>query len=332
MDTKLFKAFTPFINHATDAVTLGVLNDALAEYDTRDPEGTEWRHMGFAEVSPNEFAIDVQGAATLCCVQLNERILPGAVQREKILERVASIAEREGRKVGKKEWAQVRDEVAQELLPKAFIRRKLIPIMFVGDNVLIFTTSAKVCDDVTALLMRAMCGDYSLLRLYTVDGLIKNDACGALQDLAKHDHVYLDNDSTLQTGDAIVLRGPNKQTIVIKDKDVASHDVAELLKQDYSVTKLAINYIAPGETDPAATFILNDKMVFSRFTVAGVTHAKEKTAADVYDAFLSTAWLTSQTARTVLDAIVDLMGGLTPVEPVKAAPGASTAVAGDDEL
>lgn len=328
MDIKLFKAFTPHVNRALHAVRLDALNAAVAEWPAADPAGSSWRYMGFAEVSPNEHVIDVQGVAKLCLVQLNERILPGAVLREKVAERAASIMEREGRKAGKKEWAQIRDEVEFELLPTAFIRRKLIPVMFVSEMVLIFTSSSKVCDDVVTLLLRATNNGQESLVLHRVADLVQNDIGGALRALAVDgENADAEENRFLAVGSTITLRGADKQQITVKDKDVASHDVSQLLAQDYSVTKLGVDMLTPGETDPEATFVLSDKLVFTGFKTAGVTSSREKGDEAIAAAFFSTAWLTAQTAYAAVDTTIALMGGLTPAEAPKTAPAGS-----DDDL
>lgn len=53
-----------------------------------------------------------------------ERMLPASVIREELDTLVAAIEEKEGRKVGKREKQDLRDEIEFELLPKAFTRTK----------------------------------------------------------------------------------------------------------------------------------------------------------------------------------------------------------------
>ena len=51
-----------------------------------------------------------------------DKILPGAVVNEFTARKAAEIEEREGRKLGGRARRKIKDEVLQDLLPKAFIR------------------------------------------------------------------------------------------------------------------------------------------------------------------------------------------------------------------
>lgn len=61
----------------------------------------------------------------LICLQTEDKILPPAVIREAVDARALAIAEREQRTVGRRERENLRDEVMQEFLPRAFTRSRL---------------------------------------------------------------------------------------------------------------------------------------------------------------------------------------------------------------
>lgn len=60
----------------------------------------------------------------MICQRREERLLPAAVVREQVEERVDAITEREARPVGRGERRQLRDAVFVELLPRAFTRSR----------------------------------------------------------------------------------------------------------------------------------------------------------------------------------------------------------------
>jgi len=313
MDAKLFKAFTPFVNFAPGAPGRDVLDLKRSKFEDMqsvDPNPTSWSSMGFIPVQGDEWVIDVQGAAMLCCVQINERNLPGAVQREKMRERIADIQAREERKVTKKEFAQIRDEVIIELLPKAFIRRKVVPVMTIGNKLFLFSPSAKVCDDVAALLTAAVGSDKKLdMRL--VQNHVQNNIDGMLTTLAKNGTTDMgEGDPYLAISNVGTLKGPNKQQIAVKDKDIGSHDVQSLLKQDYTIVKLGLEYFEEGAVDAAAGFTVNDKLVFTQFKHVLSQSVRGKEEKDQADTFFATAWATSQAVRHVLDLVIAELGGI----------------------
>lgn len=321
MDSKLFKGFTPFINRAgANKITAHNLRN-LDNYEASDPEGSEWRRMGFMPMDGDgEFSMDVQGAGLLCVVQLNERILPGANIREAMYERIRSITEREGRKPGKKEYAQVKDEVTAELLPRALLRRKVVPVLFTGQYVLVFTTSAKLCDDVVTLLFRGLdMGDADDLQLANLEGAVANNIDGVLTTIAREGGSHSgghDDEAQFVAGSTAVLKGEGKQSIRIKDKDVTSHDISKLLEQEYVVTQLGLDYYdSSGDTDPACSLIVNDRLCVSRFVIKDAPgNVRGKDKEDAMDTFLATAWLVSTTAKAMLGTLIGVMGGVKVVE------------------
>ncbi len=332
MDAKLFKAFTPFVNLAGGGVSRALFEvgtEKFDDYESKDPSPTQWGSMGFIPVTVDEYTIDVQGAATLVCVQINERNLPGTVVREKMLDKIQDIQKREDRKLTKKEYASIKDEVIHELLPKAFIRRKVVPVMVFQDKIVLFTGSAKVADDVMALLI-AFVGSDKMFKPHLMQNLVENNIDGALTALAR------DGSSDQTEGEPFVsistvgtLKGAAKQTISIKDKDMASHDVSNLLKQEYSVVKLGLELFSPGEVDPDCGFTLTDKLVFSQFKIAQAVSVRGKSVEDQAATFIGTAYMVARAVRDAIDVILVIMGGIKAQPSEQAAH--ETAI-DDDEL
>ena len=67
--------------------------------------------------------VHVSGDFILISAQKEERLLPGSVVRDALKEKVEEIENEEQRKVYKKERDQIKDEIIQALLPRAFIRK-----------------------------------------------------------------------------------------------------------------------------------------------------------------------------------------------------------------
>lgn len=341
MDAKLFKSFTSLVNMAVSRTAVPHIFDNLESRETFDPTGSQWRGMGFIRpIDGDDFLLGLDGAGWLACVQINERNLPGAVIREKVLERALALGEQQGRKVGKKEIAQLKDDVLLELLPKAFIRRKLVPIIFVGKRIYVFSTSAKVVDDVCALLMNVATMD-DMFSPCMLDSLVEHNADGVLTCLAKGAASQLEDDegpiNYVGTTDYCVLKGASKQTITIKDKDLGSADLEDLWQQEYSVTKLGLCHYEAGLAgeDTECSFILNDRLVFSRFTINEFTNASSKSKEDADQTLIGTAWVVARTVDRVVDTVISVMGGLrATTKPKEDAPisMAKAAAIEDDEL
>ncbi|MEE4659564.1 MAG: recombination-associated protein RdgC [Halieaceae bacterium] len=69
-----------------------------------------------------ELLVHAGAGRFLLCMCREERLLPTTVVREQVAQRIADIEQQEARKVYRKERLQLKDEVVQDCLPRAFTR------------------------------------------------------------------------------------------------------------------------------------------------------------------------------------------------------------------
>ncbi len=98
------------------------------------------------------------GGFILVCARKEEKILPAAVVREEVDEKVLAIEETQMRPVRRKERESIRDEVLQDLLPRAFTRsgRTYAYIDPRGGWVVVDAGSAKKAEEVLSLLRQSL--------------------------------------------------------------------------------------------------------------------------------------------------------------------------------
>lgn len=98
------------------------------------------------------------GGCILICAKREERILPSTVVREEVEERALEIEDREGRKVRRKERLDLKDNVIQELMPRAFTRSSLhYAYLDTRDGWLVVDAgSPKRAEDLVSLLREAL--------------------------------------------------------------------------------------------------------------------------------------------------------------------------------
>lgn len=317
-----FSAFVPVL--ASPAVfdwlrQHSVDPEAIEAFMASDPAPTSWRSQGLCNTFNGSAVHQIEPGKWLMQLQFNERILPGKVRDEFLAKRVAEFDEREGRKPGKKDYAMLKEEVEFELLPKAFIRRSQVPVIFLGKQrmVLIGTSSPKRADEVMALLHgffdNMTKSETHWFSLTPVGNIVET-----LGIIAK-DGVSTDNEDNFFVADSAVLRGTEKQTIRIKDKDIGGHDVQELLKQQYDVHELAFAYDPNGnEDEPLASFTFSDKMVFKRLKlndgVARVEYGTVETNEQQTEAVI---WLTARTVQEIVTSFMDEFGGYKNLTEMK---------------
>jgi len=74
--------------------------------------------------TPDLFAPSLQDAV-LVCLKTEEKLLPAAVVREQADQRIKKIEAEEGRRVGRREIKEIRERIAEELVPRAFVKSRI---------------------------------------------------------------------------------------------------------------------------------------------------------------------------------------------------------------
>lgn len=326
MDIKLFRAFTAYVNRANKPVRLADLS-IFSSYPVADPTGQQWQSGGFCPITAGtdeaepEFAIDVQGAALLALIQVNQRILPAAVIKEAMVKRIVEIEERDQRKANKSDYASVKDEVVGDLLPKAFIKRTFIPVMWITRGalqyVLVFTSSAKKADDVMLSLSNALNTSGKTASRWApslLSNCVQKDIETVLTACAKGEPIQteqFEDGMSFVFHRSAVLKGADKQRITIKEKDIGSADVQNLLK-NYDVIKLGVE-LYDGDIDAEASLVINDKLICSGFKVDAVSKTTARNDDNAGADLLHNLWLTARVGGMTVETLLAGMGGLRNV-------------------
>lgn len=112
----------------TQAIDFSALAVALESKPHREPASQELTTYGFIQPFSTalvETAKAPSGEYLLVAAKKTERILPGSVISDELKKKVGAIEAEQQRKVYKKERDQIKDEIIQEFLPRAFLRHKV---------------------------------------------------------------------------------------------------------------------------------------------------------------------------------------------------------------
>lgn len=266
-----------------------------------DPGATDWSSVGLVNPIEKDRPVhNLDGTACMLMFQFNERILPASVRDEKVSAEFQRLIEKEGRELNKKEYAQIKEDVEMALLPKAFIRRSLVPVMVFKDCLMIFTTSAKKCETViTRLGVIANTRNFE----YAVNAIETQCSIGFWLREMVVDGDYEPDSSDIVFGalDYAKFKGQDKRTITIRERDIAHHEVQDILKEDgYGVTELKMDVIdLSGEE--LLTYTFTDRFVFKGIRLSDMTMTRLSGDTDDRHA---TAWLHAKTYRELLNEIV----------------------------
>lgn len=308
MKNNPFKNFIPFrltpvVGGAVKEI-IDLRGDSIFErFETEDPTGGTWRTIGMQRMDEGEFVHDLDGVGYLLNVQFNERILPAKVRDEHLAKLIQGITERNGRKPGKKEYAQLRDQVEFELLPKSHIRRSSVYVLILNDNTtLVFASSAKKALDALALVCGAFNESGDEVRAIDIEP--KNEIAAFLTSVVTTDDI---DEFPFEPADNAVLKKA-KETIRVKDTSLADDQIQNLLKKDdFFVHELAMIFYE-GYEEPRLSFTLTDKFIFKRCVIPDVKMGDIK-GSDAEVAFHSFAWLVATEYRALLKAAINELGG-----------------------
>lgn len=131
---------------------------ALAAFQFRPCSPTEKESAGFVPPLGEGTALCYRvGHSILIAVQFQERVLPSAVIKDVLEERVQIIEHETGQAVSAREKRQLKAMIEEELLPKAFCRARIIhAVINAQHNLLaIDTTTAKRAEAILGLLRQA---------------------------------------------------------------------------------------------------------------------------------------------------------------------------------
>ena len=231
------------------------LEAALASKPARPCASQELTTYGFvAPFGKGEDAplVHVSGEYLLIAARKEERILPSSVVNDAVKEKVEEIETEQMRKVYKKERDQIKDEIIQAFLPRAFIRRSMIfaaiaPRLGV---ILVNSASAKRAEDLLSTLREVMGSlpvrpaTVKVAPVATMTDWVKS------QQAAEGFHVLDECELRDTAEDGGIVR--------CKRQDLTGEEIQLHLSTGKVVTQLALAW------QDKLSFMLDDKMVIKR--------------------------------------------------------------------
>lgn len=130
------------------------LQAALSQHDFNPCTHQQQMSQGWVSpIAEGELVYEAQGAQLLMLKQ-EKRLLPASVVNEYLQQKIEHFEAEEGYKPGRSVRQQMKEELVQELLPKAFTKSSRIPVLIFPQQgwMLVLGGSAKTADDTTAFL------------------------------------------------------------------------------------------------------------------------------------------------------------------------------------
>jgi recombination associated protein RdgC len=229
---RLYRLTQPF------SMTADALEEALASHAFRPCAGLEPVSLGWEAptgISGGQLVHTTAGRL-MVCARRQEKVLPAAVVAERLGERVAEIETKEGRPLGRRAKASLRDELIVDLLPRAFARSSRFYAYIDPANawVVVDSASAARAEDLLSLLRESL-GSLPVRPMHVRDpqGLVMTAWLKGEVD-----------SGAFEPGDECELRDPSSEGAVVRCRrqDLDSGEVLGHLKAGKQVQRLAVSW------------------------------------------------------------------------------------------
>ncbi|MCW8825399.1 MAG: recombination-associated protein RdgC [Gammaproteobacteria bacterium] len=297
----LFRLPLPFeLDH--DALDEALQSEAFHPCGKSVPFSYGWaRPLG----RHGEQLVHTVGSYSMICARKEERILPSAVVKEQLAEKVEAIEQGEARSVGRKERQQIKDELTLTLLPQAFTRSNNTYAYIDRKNrwLVVDSASATKAEDLVSLLRESLGGLKA--RLPQTEESPRVVMSRWLRGDSIPDGFELGDEYELQDGD--------KEGAIVRCRrqDPLSDEIQGLLDAGKQVAKLAMSW------QERIEFVVPEDLCIKRLRFTDtIKEELDDYAEDPAMQFDSDFAFMSLELSKFIEAVIKAFGGESEVEPV----------------
>ncbi|TVP45747.1 MAG: recombination-associated protein RdgC [Halomonas sp.] len=304
-----FKHLHLYRLHDAPELSSDALESALQEHAAKPLGSADARRLGWTapagRLSSGQLVHEIQAHRLLSALR-QERLLPASVVKEEVDELVADIEASEGRKVTRKEKTALKEQVTENLLPRAFVRSQKIDLWWDtrGQLIGINASSRTRAEDILDLLRETL-GSLKVTPLSSQTVPIRAMTTW-LGDAASRP-------SDLQLGDQVELKAKGDDGVLrARQVDLDSDEIQQLLESGRQASKLALSL------EGRLSFVLHDDLALKslRFGDALIEQADHADDGDDALARLETDFiLMAQALSDDIPRLIEWLGGEVQREP-----------------
>ena len=278
---------------------LEVLAEKLADSEFSHCQGLDWFSEGFT--SPVSFSPELVFPADYTwrvALKKEEKVLPAGVIRDILDEKILEIQNNEARNVGRKERQELKEQITDDLLPRAFTRSSLTQAIFDTRHAYLLVNNAASAksENILTKLREALGGlearlpntKQSLSSLMT-NWLLQGHCEGGFE---------LDSDCELKgVGDVVPVVKVSKQ-------DLTAEEVVQHIKNGKTVTQLGLVW------REQIAFILTQDFTLKRIQFLDTLQEEaENNGDDAESMAFASQLLMTEGISTMLEELVTYLGG-----------------------
>ena len=279
---------------------LETLADKLGESEFARCQGLEWFSEGFA--APVPFSPELVFPADYTwrvALKKEEKVLPAGVIRDILDDKVLEIQNNEARNVGRKEKQELKEQITDDLLPRAFTRSSRTQAIFDTKRgfLLVNNAASAKAENVLTKLREALGGlEASLPNT-------KQSPSGLMTSWLLNGHCEggfeLDSDCELKgVGDVVPVVKVSKQ-------DLTADEVVQHVKNGKTVTQLGLVW------REQIAFVLTQDFTLKRIQYLDVLQQEEAEThgGDAASMTFASQILMTEAVSTMLEELVSYLGG-----------------------
>lgn len=283
--------------------TANDLETALARHPLLPCTAAAMQSQGWVAAAPDGSQLVFnQGRQLLIALGLEQKLLPASVINQAAKDKAAEIEKSQGFPLGRKQLRDLKDRVADELRPRAFVRRRTVRAWLDLDRhrFVVDAATPKLAEDL-ATVLRADFGEFPVTPLATA----KSPSASMTAWLAGQQGPA---GFALQDDCELVADNAEKSAIRYVRHGLDGPELRTLIGGGKTATRLGLLW-----RDRLA-FVLGDKLVLKRLKHLAMTADEDaggakKNDADAFDADFT---LMSGELTALIDDLVAALGGLKP--------------------
>lgn len=292
-----FKNLRVYRLASTWAYTADDLQACLERLQFRPGSANDMTSVGWTPPRPDSGLVRAVDGQYLIALRVEKKLLPASVVNAATRERCAEIEAQQGYKPGRKQTKEIKEEMVDQLLPKAFSVARDTRVWIDTRNrwLVIDTATASKSDEIMGALAKAL-DPFPVVPLYT-----ELSPAGAMTNWLISD----DPPSNFSIDQDTELRSTNESRATVRylrqsvDLDAASKHV-EAGKQ---CTRLAMTWA------DRVSFVLTDSLDLKRVAPLDVLQEGRVPASDEAEQFDSDFTLMAGELSRLLEDLVEALGG-----------------------
>ncbi len=144
------------------------LSAALGDHPAKVPGAGAMQAEGFIPpLGRDELYVEgIDAETSLIALNVAKRMLPGKIVKRAVEQEARKIAEAEGRKVFAREKQRIKEQVLEQLLPRAFVDHSQVYALLTRDYIILGTSSAKTGERLLDALRAALPGGLKVVPVH----------------------------------------------------------------------------------------------------------------------------------------------------------------------